>query len=99
MARYGDMETPNMTAPARTQGHPPSRGHPVDERLESLVGQPGSRHRLPTPILLADLDRIEANIARMARRAREAGLAVRPHAKSHKCAAIARRQLDAGAVG
>ncbi len=77
----------------------PSRPHPVDELLESLVGQPGSRHRLPTPILLADLDRLEANIARMAGRARDAGLAVRPHAKSHKCAAIARRQLQAGAVG
>jgi len=73
--------------------------HPVDALLDSLVGQPGSRHRLPTPVLLADLDRLEANIARMAARASEAGLALRPHAKSHKCAAIARRQLAAGAVG
>lgn len=73
--------------------------HPVDALLESLVGVPGSRQHLPTPILLADLDRLEANIALMARRATQAGLALRPHAKSHKCAAIARRQLAAGAVG
>src|SRR5690606_23069157 len=92
VAGYGDGD-PKMTALS------PSRPHPVDELLESLVGQPGSRQRLPTPILLADLDRLEANIARMAGRARDAGLAVRPHAKSHKCAAIARRQLQAGAVG
>jgi D-serine deaminase-like pyridoxal phosphate-dependent protein len=77
----------------------PTFRHPVDELLDALVGQPGSRHRLPTPVLLADLDRLEANIARMASRAAGAGLAVRPHAKSHKCAAIARRQLEAGAAG
>ena len=73
--------------------------HPVDELLDSLVGRPGSRSLLPTPTLLADLDRLEANIARMAARAETAGLALRPHAKSHKCATIARRQLQAGAAG
>ena len=35
----------------------------------------------------------------MAARAQAAGLALRPHAKSHKCAALARRQIAAGAVG
>jgi D-serine deaminase-like pyridoxal phosphate-dependent protein len=81
-----------------TEESPPHR-HPVDTLLASFVGQPGSRRRLPTPVLLAELDRLEANIARMAARARATGLALRPHAKSHKCAAIARRQLEAGAVG
>src|SRR5690606_24425659 len=51
------------------------------------------------PVLLAELDRLEANIARMAARVRATGLALRPHAKSHECAAIARRPLEAGAVG
>jgi len=46
-----------------------------------------------------DLDAFERNVAKMTARARAAGLALRPHAKSHKCAAIARRQIEAGAVG
>src|SRR5690606_36682785 len=75
------------------------RPHPADTLLDSLVGQPGSRLLRPTPALLVDLDRLEANIARMAARAEAAGIATRPHAKSHKCAAIARRQLAAGAAG
>lgn len=52
-----------------------------------------------TPALLVELDTLEANIARMARRAAAAGVALRPHAKTHKCAEIVRRQLAAGAVG
>ena len=27
------------------------------------------------------------------------GIAVRPHAKTHKCAAIAKLQMEAGAIG
>ncbi len=54
---------------------------------------------LDTPALLVDLDRLERNIARMAGLARDAGLALRPHFKAHKSVAIARRQLDAGAIG
>ena len=52
-----------------------------------------------TPALVLELDALEANLAAMAAfaRAREVGL--RPHAKTHKCAAIGRLQLDAGAVG
>jgi D-serine deaminase-like pyridoxal phosphate-dependent protein len=64
-----------------------------------LIGQPGSRARIPTPAAVLDLDIFEANLAKMAGRAKAAGLALRPHTKSHKCAAIARMQLEAGAVG
>jgi D-serine deaminase-like pyridoxal phosphate-dependent protein len=42
---------------------------------------------------------LEANIARWAAFAREAGVRLRPHGKTHKCAEIAQRQLAAGAVG
>ena len=35
----------------------------------------------------------------MTARAKAAGLALRPHAKSHKCSAIAHRQIEAGAIG
>ncbi|MEE3848866.1 alanine racemase [Gordonia sp. LSe1-13] len=52
-----------------------------------------------TPYLRVDVERLDRNVAAVAGRARELGLAVRPHAKTHKCAEIARRQLRAGAVG
>jgi D-serine deaminase-like pyridoxal phosphate-dependent protein len=54
---------------------------------------------LETPALVVDLDRVERNIARVAGYAREHGLAVVPHAKTHKTEAIARLQLAAGAAG
>jgi D-serine deaminase-like pyridoxal phosphate-dependent protein len=54
---------------------------------------------LPTPALLVDLDRLERNIARMAATFADAGLRLRPHVKTSKCWEVARRQLDAGAVG
>jgi D-serine deaminase-like pyridoxal phosphate-dependent protein len=54
---------------------------------------------LDTPSVLVDLDRLEANITRMAAVAREAGVQLRPHAKSHKLPEIAELQLAAGAVG
>ncbi|MDE1569835.1 DSD1 family PLP-dependent enzyme [Aquabacter sediminis] len=54
---------------------------------------------IDTPALLVDLDALDANIALMAARARAAGVALRPHGKTHKSVAIARRQLAAGAVG
>lgn len=64
-----------------------------------MVGQPGSRERIPTPAAVLDLDAFERNLAKMAGRAQAAGLALRPHSKSHKCAALARRQIAAGASG
>jgi D-serine deaminase-like pyridoxal phosphate-dependent protein len=54
---------------------------------------------LDTPVLLVDLDRLEANIERMAALARTHGVALRPHVKTHKSIAIARMQMAAGAVG
>ncbi|MBH9552326.1 DSD1 family PLP-dependent enzyme [Inhella gelatinilytica] len=54
---------------------------------------------LPTPTLVVDLDALERNIAALAAFAQARGLRLRPHAKTHKCAAIARLQLAAGAVG
>ncbi len=54
---------------------------------------------LPTPALLLDLDRLEANLARMAARAQSLGVALRPHVKTHKCVEIAERQRSLGAQG
>ena len=52
-----------------------------------------------TPALIVDLDALERNIATMAAAVAGSGVRLRPHAKSHKCPDIARRQIDAGAVG
>src|SRR5262245_52097501 len=54
---------------------------------------------LPTPALLLDLDAFEANLLAMAGHCRRAGRAFRPHAKTHKCPEIARRQIASGALG
>lgn len=57
------------------------------------------RDDIPTPALLLDLDRFDLNVARMAGHLRECGKAFRPHGKTHKCPEIAKRMIDAGAVG
>ena len=57
------------------------------------------KHDLCTPALILDLDRFEANLTKMASFVGDHGMNLRPHAKSHKCPAIAHRQIEAGAVG
>jgi len=57
------------------------------------------RDEIPTPALLLDLDRFERNLGRMAAHVRAAGKNLRPHAKTHRCPEIARRQVAAGALG
>jgi len=52
-----------------------------------------------TPYLRLDVAVLDRNLAVMADAARAAGVALRPHAKTHKCPQIAARQLAAGAVG
>ena len=54
---------------------------------------------IDTPALIVDLDAFEANVAKMAENVKEFGLRLRAHAKTHKCAEIARRQVAAGAIG
>jgi 3-hydroxy-D-aspartate aldolase len=56
-------------------------------------------HDLPTPCLVLDLDRLESNLDKMSRFARERGINLRPHAKTHKCVHVARRQVERGAIG
>jgi 3-hydroxy-D-aspartate aldolase len=52
-----------------------------------------------TPALIVDLDKFEANLARLMQAVAGHKVRVRPHAKSHKCVEIARRQVAAGAAG
>src|SRR5512137_2869867 len=62
-----------------------------------MIGTP--LEAIPTPCAVVDLDVLERNVARMAARGREAGIRLRPHAKTHKCPDIAALQRAAGAWG
>src|SRR5215213_9095117 len=62
--------------------------------------KPGvSKWELDTPALCVDLNRMEANIAKMQAALKQNGLASRPHSKTHKTAAIAKYQLATGSIG
>ncbi len=54
---------------------------------------------LDTPVAVVDLDRMEANIVRAQHYLDQHGIANRPHIKTHKIPAIAKMQMEAGAVG
>jgi D-serine deaminase-like pyridoxal phosphate-dependent protein len=58
-----------------------------------------SKWDLDTPALCVDLDTLEKNIAVMRERLAAAKLDSRPHAKTHKCPAIAKLQLAGGSIG
>ncbi|MFN3855124.1 MAG: D-TA family PLP-dependent enzyme [Phreatobacter sp.] len=52
-----------------------------------------------TPAVVIDMDRVEANIARVQAQCDAAGLANRPHIKTHKSPELAKLQVAAGAKG
>src|SRR3982751_2198934 len=54
---------------------------------------------LDTPAVVIDLDIVEANIKRAQDTLASHGLANRPHIKTHKIPALAKKQIEAGAVG
>jgi D-serine deaminase-like pyridoxal phosphate-dependent protein len=54
---------------------------------------------LRTPVLVLERDALMRNIAAMAATARRTGIALRPHAKTHKSPDIASLQIKAGAIG
>ena len=56
-------------------------------------------HDLPTPCLVLELARFEANLEKMSRFALEHGIALRPHSKTHKCVQVAKCQVQKGAIG
>ena len=66
---------------------------------EHLINIAGSRRKLTTPALIIQLGALETNIAFMAEQCRTQGIALRPHAKTHKSVEIAARQIKAGAIG
>lgn len=54
---------------------------------------------LATPCVLVEAHRLQANLSAMQARADAQGVALRPHIKTHKSIALARRQTDGGAKG
>jgi D-serine deaminase-like pyridoxal phosphate-dependent protein len=65
----------------------------------TVLGEPGSRYRVATPAAIVDLDILERNAATMRCALDGKSVALRPHAKSHKCSRLAHLQIAAGAVG
>ena len=62
--------------------------------------RPGiSKWDLDTPALCVDLDTLEKNVQTMQAAMKTFGIASRPHAKTHKCAAIAKHQMATGSIG
>ena len=57
------------------------------------------KYELDTPCLTIDIDVLEQNLAKMQATARAAGKDIRPHAKTHKCSILAKKQIQAGAIG
>jgi D-serine deaminase-like pyridoxal phosphate-dependent protein len=63
-----------------------------DRLLRALRG-------VPTPALVIDEETLDRNIAAMAEFAHRARRSLRPHAKTHKSVVVARKQIEAGAIG
>ena len=65
--------------------------------INQLVGH--SVNAIDTPALVVDLDMMERNLRTMAAFAAQHKVMLRPHAKMHKSAELAKLQMAAGAVG
>lgn len=70
------------------------RARAADDSLNGV-----SKWDLDTPALCVDLDKLQQNIGTMRAKLAGTGVASRPHAKTHKCPAIARLQLAGGSIG
>jgi D-serine deaminase-like pyridoxal phosphate-dependent protein len=58
-----------------------------------------SKWNLDTPCLVIDQDILEQNIGNMQAYLTSFGKKLRPHAKTHKCSIIAKKQVAAGGIG
>src|SRR6267142_1355632 len=54
---------------------------------------------LDTPALLLDMDCMESNLMQMAKFLSQTPAKLRPHFKNHRILPLARRQMEAGAIG
>lgn len=60
----------------------------------TLIGLRLDDPRVPTPSFVLDDEKLQSNLDRVKRRAQELGVTLRPHLKTHKSIAIARRQME-----
>jgi 3-hydroxy-D-aspartate aldolase len=103
-SRHSSSRRTFLTATAGTAASlwlpKPVKGYSSRELGDTALMDLGiSKWDLDTPALCVDLDKLERNITVMQARLTKNGIAARPHAKTHKCAAIAKLQLSAGAIG
>lgn len=83
---------------AATAGFLPSLTNALPHDARSYeIGK--SKWELDTPALCVDLDVLERNLKAVHIALQGTGVGVRPHVKTHKCPALARMQMAAGAVG
>lgn len=68
----------------------------VQAAADDWIGK--RKDHLPTPALLLDLDAFEFNLKTMADHCRQSGCGFRPHAKTHKCVEVGKRQVASGAL-
>src|SRR5580704_773071 len=83
--------------PVRKPSAPRNGAAPMTTRPPAEIGMP--LDEVNTPALVIDLDAFERNLARLAERVQGSGVRLRPHAKTHKCAVVALKQIELGAVG
>jgi 3-hydroxy-D-aspartate aldolase len=83
--------------PKPIKGYSAAEMRVLAENPSSLRGV--SKWDLDTPALCLDLDLMEQNVAKMQAALKRNGMVSRPHAKTHKCAAIAKYQLSTGSIG
>ena len=78
-------------------------GSHLHEHPITLHPQPGEFRmhytELDTPALIVDLDVLDKNIQDLQEACDRLGIGLRVHTKTHKTPAIARKQIDAGAIG
>lgn len=65
--------------------------------FQNIIGR--HKSELDTPVLLLDMGAVERNIAKMADFFKDKPCKLRPHVKTHKLPLIARKQIEAGAIG
>lgn len=76
------------------------KASPLETAATAASGDIGkSKWELDSPALCVDLDKMEQNIKTVHTRLQGTKVGVRPHVKTHKCPAIAKMQIAAGAVG
>jgi len=65
--------------------------------FSNIIGH--HKSEMDTPALLLDMGAVERNIAKMADYFKDKSCKLRPHIKTHKLPLIARKQVEAGAIG